>query len=176
MIDDEIKLINETLNGKIDSFGILVEKYQNKMFNLAYKITHDADCSKDITQDAFIKAYNNLRNFDSGKKFFSWIYRITLNESLNAKKRFNYSESINDEMIDHYSTQENFEKSEISNEIEKAVNRLEEKYKTLILLKHYQDLSYEEISEILNLPIGKVKSRLYIARENLKTILEKINK
>lgn len=172
MFDDDNKLIIETLNGKTESFGMLVEKYQNKMFNLAFQITFDHDNSMDIVQDSFLKAYNKLRTFDTGKKFFSWIYRITLNTSLNYKNHSKYTTSLSDEMIDNnHSTFEDLEKSETFQKIQIAISELDDNYKSLILLKHYQELSYKEISEILGLPISKVKSRLYSAREKLRISL-----
>lgn len=177
MIDDENKLIMEAINGKTESFGLLVEKYQNKMFNLALQITNDNDSAKDIVQESFIKAYKKLKGFDSNKKFFSWIYRITLNESLNYKNHSKFTTSISDEMIDNnQSAFEDLEKNETSLKIKKVINRLDDKYKSLILLKHFQGLSYDEISEILNLPMGKVKSRLYIAREKLRISLVNLEK
>jgi RNA polymerase sigma-70 factor (ECF subfamily) len=116
-----------------------------------------------------------MKYFDTGKKFFSWIYRITLNESLNQNKRSGFTDILNDEtegMTD--STVSDMEQNELTNNVNAAVNRLDEKYRTLIVLKHYQDLSYDEISDILNIPVGKVKSRLYIAREYLRKSLEGI--
>lgn len=173
MIDDDNKLISNTLNGNIESFGMLVEKYQEKMLNLALQITNDKDAAKDIAQTAFIKSYQNLEHFNTSKKFFSWIYRITLNESLNYRKHSQYTENIFDDVNENNtSSQEEIERQEISAIVNKAVNDLDDKYKSLIILKHFQELSYEEIAEITDLPISKVKSRLYIARENLRNILQ----
>ncbi len=175
MIEEDNRLIAETLNGKTESFGMLVKKYQNKMYNLAWQITHDSDISKDITQDTFIKAYRNLRKFDNNKKFFSWIYRITLNESLNNKKHSTVTEKLNEETgMGIYSPFEDVEKRETAGKIKEAINKLDDKYKSLILLKHYQELSYDEIAEILNIPPAKVKSRLYIARDILRVSLERM--
>ncbi len=175
MTVDESKLITETLAGKTESFGMIVEKYQNTVFNLAYRITRDKDISKDIAQDSFIKAYKNLKNFDITKNFFSWIYRIALNESLNNKKHSVFSEPMNENHeTDTASPEDYIEKNEAAKMISQAINKLEDKYRSLIILKHFQDLSYDEISEIMNLPAGKVKSRLYIARDILRQKLEKM--
>ena len=173
MLDDDNKLISNTLNGNIESFGKLVEKYQEKMLNLALQITHDKDAAKDMAQTTFIKSYQNLKHFNTSKKFFSWIYRITLNESLNYKRHSQYSEKISEDVNENNtSSQEDIERQEISTSVHNAINTLDDKYKSLIILKHFQELSYEEIAEITELPIGKVKSRLYIARENLRNILK----
>ncbi len=172
MIYDDNKFIFETINGNIESFGFLVMKYQNIMFNLAIKIVHNTNSAKDITQEAFIKAYNNLEHFDTKKSFFSWIYRITLNESLNYNKRAQFTESIEDDIIGNdISILKQIEENELSLKIQNAIDQLEDKYKSLIILKHYDHLSYEVIAQIMQLPIGKVKSRLYLAREKLKLSL-----
>ena len=174
MIEDDKKPVTEIIKGNKEAYGMLVEKYQDKMFNLAIQITRDADASKDIVQDAFIKAYKSLKSFDTGKKFFSWIYRITLNETLNYKKRSGFSIGLtenNAPEVDNISAQ--IEADETALKVNTAINMLNEKYRSLIVLRHYQELSYEEISEILKLPVGKVKSRLYIAREILRKSLER---
>lgn len=177
MTENDHTLIIEALDGKINSFEKLVEKYQNKMFCLAIQITNDSDASKDITQDVFVKVYQNLNTFDPKKKFFSWIYRITLNEALNYKGHSKFTEYFdNESMIENKSASEEVETNERAKTVQKAIKSLDEKYKTLVILKHYQELSYEEISEITKLPIGKIKSRLYIARDNLRKSLEGINK
>ncbi|MDZ7765749.1 MAG: sigma-70 family RNA polymerase sigma factor [Melioribacteraceae bacterium] len=177
MIENDNKLIIESLNGKINSFGKLVEKYQNKMFNLAIQITNDSDASNDITQDVFIKAYEKLNTFDQNKKFFSWIYRITLNAALNYKNHLQFTKNFdNDSMFEGKSASEEIETNERSKAVQKTIKSLDDKYRTLVILKHYQELSYEEITEITKLPIGKIKSRLYIARDNLRKSLEGINK
>lgn len=175
MIEEDNRLVTETLNGKIESFGMLVKKYQNKMYNLAWQITRDADISKDITQDTFIKAYRNLRKFDNNKKFFSWIYRITLNDALNNKKHSTFTDKLDEESLQDISSHfEDVEKRERANKIQEAINKLEGKYKFLILLKHYHELSYDEIAGIMGIPAAKVKSRLYIARDILRASLENI--
>ncbi|MFH0736315.1 MAG: sigma-70 family RNA polymerase sigma factor [bacterium] len=172
MIENDNKFVIETLKGKIDSFGVLVEKYQNIMYNLACQIVHNSDDAKDITQSAFIKAYTKLKSFDSKKSFFSWIYRITLNESLNFNKQAQLTKLIDYDIPGKdKSALEEIEMSEEYLTIKKAISQLEDKYKCLIILKHFHNLSYEEITQIIQIPIEKVKSRLYIAREKLRLSL-----
>jgi len=172
-MSDDNEIIIDVLNGNINSFRLIIDKYQRKMYNLAFQIVNDKDSAKDITQDVFIKIYGNLKKFKTNKKFFSWIYRITLNESLNLKKKNSHLQSIDELTSDYSNPTEEYEKNETSIHVSNALNRLDEKYRSLLILKHYNDLSYEEISEILLLPISKVKSRLYIAREKLRLSLGK---
>lgn len=171
-MNEDNEIIIDVLNGNINSFRLIIEKYQRKMYNLAFQIVNDKDSAKDITQDVFIKIFNHLKNFNSNKKFFSWIYRITLNETLNWKKKSTYLQPIDELHAAEYSNPSvDYEKNERAIQISKALNKLDEKYRTLLILKHYNDLSYDEIGEILELPTAKVKSRLYIAREKLRNLL-----
>ncbi len=172
MIENDNKLVDETLSGKIESFGFLVEKYQKVIFNLALKITSDYDIAKDITQESFIKAFSKLNSFNSKYKFFSWLYRIALNECFDLQKKQNITEINEDEFYNRENTPlENIEAGELKNRVNTAIDMLDEKYKSVIILRHFENLSYEEISEILLLPIKKVKSRLYMAREILRLSL-----
>ncbi len=175
MIEDDIKIVRETLAGNTKMFGLLVDKYQNAIFNLAFRMTRDASLAEDISQEAFLKAYRKLGSFDPDKKFFSWLYKIAVNEALNTLKRENEFLEYNDENNDPAEDDTAKERlNELSEKLKKAVNMLPPKYKVPIVLKHYEGLSYEEISVMLDIPVGKVKSRLYTARENLKLCLEKI--
>jgi len=87
MIEDDIKIVRETLAGNTKMFGLLVDKYQNAVFNLAFRMTRDASLAEDISQEAFLKAYRKLGSFDPDKKFFSWLYKIAVNEALNTLKK-----------------------------------------------------------------------------------------
>lgn len=172
MIVDDNKLVNETLSGKIESFGLIVEKYQKVVFNLAFRMTNDYDVAKDITQESFIKAFFKLNSFNSKYKFFSWLYRIALNECFDFQKKQNKNENDDNEIYESGNTPlEEIEEVELKNRVNKAINMLDEKYKSVIILKHFENLSYEEISEILLLPIKVIKSRLYMAREILRLSL-----
>jgi len=170
--NNDFVLVEAVLNGNVNAFEELVKKYQKPIFNLAMKMTGNYDEAKDITQNTFIKGYEKLRSFDPSYKFFSWIYRIALNESLNmvsGKKRF---ADIEDTFLSSSETPADvYDKAEEAEVINRALDELKEDYKSLVILKHYQGLTYDEISVVLNISVQKVKSRLFMARQLLKNIL-----
>ncbi len=171
MMDDK-ELVRECLSGSNQAFEMLVDKYQKIIFNVAYRMVGDGDDAEDITQTVFIKAYERLDSYNQKFKFFSWLYRIAVNETLNFLKSSKRFEGLDSEMM---TTEKNPEQkcldSELGSRIQAALLELEPQHRILILLKHFQNCSYHEISESLSLPVNKVKSRLYTARQTLKDIL-----
>lgn len=168
------QVVKEVLTGNIQAFGIIIKKYQNPIFNLAMRMVKDYDDAKDITQNTFIKAYSKLTSFDNDQVFFSWIYRIAVNESLNSiksKKSFNYLDDEKFSISD--SPDDSFVRNELYKSVNDAILELSPEYRTVIILKHLNGLSYQEISEITGITEEKVKSRLFTARKRLKDLLEK---
>lgn len=168
----DVDLVVEVLNGNVNAFEEIVKRYQKPIYNLAYKMVGNYDEAKDVAQNTFIKSFEKLGSFDPNYKFFSWIYRIALNEALNlvsSKKRF----IVLDDSITKTagSPAEDFEAKEKADMVNGALAELKDDYKVLIVLKHYQGLSYDEIAEVLNISVQKVKSRLFMARQLLKDIL-----
>lgn len=170
--DNEIVL--KVLQGETDEFRHLVAKYQQPLFNYAFRHTRDVDLAKDVTQQVFLKTYEKLKSFDTKRKFFSWIFRITVNETINFMK-YNRKYLPIDTMknIPDAESQTETENKEIKDRVQKAIMRLDHKYRTLILLKHFEDYSYSEIADILEIPEKKVKSRLFTAREKLSKLLQR---
>lgn len=175
MIDTDDKvLVEECLKGSRKSFEIIVEKYYKTVFRLAFKILHNNDDAEEITQTVFIKAFENLGKYNPKYKFFSWLYRIAINESLNFTKKESYTEKLNDE----YSTNEEdpdqiYDKNELGEKIQIALLELDILYRVPVVLKHFLDYSYKELSELLDIPEKTVKSRLFTGRQLLKDILIK---
>jgi RNA polymerase sigma-70 factor (ECF subfamily) len=165
--------IENTLNGNVNSFGKLIDKYQKPVYNIAFRILQDIEAAKDITQDVFIKAYNKLEDYDKRYKFFSWLYRIAINESINCQKsgrRFTGLDSMNG--LATQSVEHDYVQKETDHNLHLAVSKLQDDHKLLIILKYFEDLSYDEISEVTNLSVKKVKSRLFTARQQLKLKLQ----
>lgn len=174
-MDDDVKLVKASLDGDRSGFETIVDKYKKTVFNIAIRVINDYDDAEDITQIVFIKAYENLETFDSKHKFFSWLYRIAINESLNflnQKKRF---EEIDTENLstEEKNPEENYYHSEVSRNIEKALMDLNIDYRLVVILRHFQGLSYDEIGYVLDVPEKTIKSRLFTARSLLKDILSK---
>lgn len=167
-------LVQQCLEGNINAFECIIDRYQKAIYNVALRIVNNSDDAEDIAQNVFIKVYQKLATFDSRHKFFSWLYRAAINESLNFlnhKKRFI---GLTDEMLSADKTpEEGYEENEMSQHVEIALMQLAPEQRALIVLKHFQDLAYQEIGQIMEIPEKTVKSRLYSARQLLKDVLLK---
>ena len=175
------ELIETAISGREDSFEELVRRYQRPITNYVYRMLSDYDASLDVTQEVFIKVYNSLARYSSDYKFSTWLYRIAHNASIDYMRRNSVNQqSIEAENADgtyqlqiespRPNPEQERERSEWRTEIESVVKCLPTVYRELILLRHAQDLSYDEIAEITNLPLGTVKNRLFRAREMMRDI------
>lgn len=165
-------LVSECLGGNSKAYDELVSRHQKSIFNLAIRMTGSADDAADITQTVFIKAYKKLNTFDHKHKFYSWIYRIALNETLNYLKRSRKIEKLNKNMLSNeILPDEAYIVNELNIRVKEALMGLAIEYRILIILKHFHNFSYSEIASILKISNKKVKSRLYTARQLLKDIL-----
>ncbi len=170
--DDDAMLVDACLRGDRNAFDTLVDRYEGPIFNAAFRITGSVEDAMDATQNAFVAAYEKLHTFDPTYRFFSWIYRIAINQSLNLvsgrKEQTRLDE--NTYATDH-GPAEVFDTSEARGHLKQALLELEPLYRTVIVLKHLEGLSYREIAEILEVPEKTVKSRLFTARQRLRVIL-----
>ena len=181
------QLINMSIKGDTSAFGILIERYQNKAYAISIKIVQNHDDALDCVQDSFIKAFRNLGQFNFQSSFNTWLYRIVTNSSLDLlrkNKKFQNDVPIEKPLTDdddEYFIQIEDEKSGVedivqSNEtvlaVRRAINELSDDFKKVIILFEIEQLSLIEVSRILNVPVGTVKSRLFRARERLASILK----
>ena len=174
MEKDDNALVRECLKGNSDAFEALFDKYQKPIFNIAFRLIKNFDDAEDITQTVFVNAYENLKTFNPNYKFFSWIYRSAVNNSLNLISSQSRKEELNQNLITKEKTPEEIvNEIELSENIQDALGELDINYRIVIVLKHFMSFSYEEISDILEVPEKTVKSRLYTARQLLKDILIK---
>ena len=168
----DLKLVRESRQGSRESFERLIIRYEKAIFNAAYRILHNYEDAKDVTQIVFLKAYENLESFDPKHRFFSWIYRIALNESINlckSRRRFEAAEHIRIE--EQYTPEKILSRVELGVVIQAALMSVAFEYRVVIVLRHFNDCSYEEMSEILEIPEKTVKSRLFTARTLLRDTL-----
>lgn len=169
--DDHI-LVRQCLEGDRRSFEELVDRYQKPIFNLALRMVSDAEDAADITQTVFVKVYESLRSFNSQYKFFSWLYRIAVNESLNFLRGRQELLGVSEELVSSESTaDEKIVDEERDAGVQRALRQLTPDQRSAIVLRHFAELSYDEISEILGVPEKTVKSRLFEAREHLRKLL-----
>ena len=174
----DAELVKRVQAGDKKAFDILVQRYQHKVVNLISRFVSDQTECYDIAQDAFIKAYRAIGNFRGDSQFYTWLYRITANTAKNhlasrARKSPSYSVDVDDAEhyegesgLKEYTTPENLL---LTDEIEKtvfqAIEVLPEDLRSAITLREIEGLSYEEIAEVMNCPIGTVRSRIFRARD-----------
>lgn len=169
MNDSDNDVIKECLSGNARAFEALVEKYHRVIFNMAYRMTRDHDAAEDVVQSAFVKAYENLGRFDPRHRFFSWLYRIAVNEALNTISRARSMEQLDPAQISsEKGPEEVYDQSELSRQIDAALAELDLDHRLVIVLRHFSGCSYREMAEILGIPEKKVKSRLFEGRQHLK--------
>jgi RNA polymerase sigma-70 factor (ECF subfamily) len=166
-------LVRQCLAGDTRAFDALVRKYHKPLYHLALRMLKDPDDAMDIVQGVFVKVYQKLDSFDERHGFFSWIYRITINESINFATRSKKSEEYQSgETAVLAPTQEAARNAAaLSEQIGDAIAMLKLDYRMVIVLKHYNDFSYQEMADMLGIPEKTVKSRLFSARQQLKEIL-----
>jgi len=189
--DDDAEFVLLCQKGDIDAFEVLVERHQKKMLNIAYRLIGDYEDACDIVQEAFLSAYRSIKRFRGESRFATWIYRIVVNHTKNrlhqvrARSRHEGS-SIDDPAATgggnplrpaatpESSPIELLEKKEREAKVQECINSLADEYREVLVLRDMQGYSYEEIQDILNIPDGTVKSRLFRARTALKECLTKV--
>ena len=168
---DEL-IVQACLSGERKAFEVLVERYEKKLYNAAYRVVGGSDDAMEATQSAFVKAYERLGSFDTSQRFFPWMYRILINESLNIVNRRKRFDEIDSRVpVSGPSPEEKYGDDEMARHLQTAVRALKPDYRIVVALRHYQGFSYKEISEILGIPEKTVKSRLFTARQQLREML-----
>ncbi|WP_313341448.1 sigma-70 family RNA polymerase sigma factor [Sedimentibacter sp.] len=186
MKSNELWLIEQSRQGDVDAFEELIKDYKKVAYNIALRVLRNVEDAEDASQEALIKVFKNIQNFNMQSTFKVWMYRIVVNTCIDFKRKKNLNVVSIDETIDlggngqmHREIADDSNNPDMLVErnfnnklINDAVNKLEDDYKTIIILRDIQGFSYSEISEILTCNIGTVKSRLNRARKSLKEILE----
>jgi RNA polymerase sigma-70 factor (ECF subfamily) len=172
--DEDFIIVKDCLNGNGKSYEIIVEKYNKVIFRLASKFVKDFDDAEEITQSVFVKAYEKLDEYNPKYKFFSWLYRITVNEAINFEKRKKNTEIINEDVRSFEDDPVKiYDDNALSDNIIDALMDLDMIYRLPVVLKHFLDYSYKELSYLIGVPEKTVKSRLFTGRQLLKDILIK---
>jgi len=173
--------ILQTLNGNLNSFAFLVERYKHMVFTLTIKIVKNREEAEEISQDVFVKAYENLASFKGDSKFSTWIYKIAYYASLDAIKR--NKRQINSENLDTINEidfenmqdalqyMHNKERKKIIND---ALLKLSEEESIILTLFYFEELSIKEISKVVNLSIDNIKIKLFRSRKKLASILKNV--
>lgn len=173
--------VKQVLKGDQNAFGEIVEIYKDKVFQLSFRMLGNRHEAEDIAQEAFIRAYVNIQSYNINLKFSTWLYRIATNLCIDRirKKKPDYyldAEVAGTEGLTMYSQipaqtrlpEDDVESLELQDTIQREISNLPEKYRTVIVLKYIDELSLNEISEILDIPLGTVKTRIHRGREALR--------
>ena len=170
--DKDAALVKSCIQGDRRAMSQLVNQYQRPVFNAAYRILGNKDDAADATQTVFLKVFEHITDYDQKFKFFSWVYRIAINESLNQVKKRRAQESLDDSQASPWQgPAEELDSRRLCKKVQGALMLLNDEYRTVVVLKHMSGCSYQQISEILQLPEKTVKSRLYSARQLMKKTL-----
>ncbi|MEB3103746.1 RNA polymerase sigma factor SigW [Ferviditalea candida] len=185
MRDIEARLAKLAYNGDRNAFSELVDLYTDKIFHLANRMLGNRQEAEDIVQETFLRVYKNLGKYDPNQKFSTWIYRIATNLCIDRLRRRKHQYSLDAEVADgegidwhamlasdEPGPEQRLILSEIQLQMRKAIEALPEKYKSVVILRYLHDLSLQEISEILDIPVTTIKTRVHRGREFLRRKLE----
>ena len=183
---EEDALVTALCQGVGDAYEILIQRYQQSVYNLVYRLMNDPSDASDIVQEVFLKVFKNIGSFRGNSSLKTWIYRIAVNEAYNHRRWFSrhqrrevalgpeegvrtYADSLADPSRTPFDQAADHETFAL---VEAALDKLNPKFRTVVVLRDIEDLSYEEIAAVLNVSIGTVKSRILRGREALRKILE----
>lgn len=189
--DEDLSIITRCCNGDIEAFQVLVERYQKRMLNMAYRVLDDFEDACDVVQESFISAYKALPGFRGDSTFSAWLAAIVINHSRNRLKRKKIrarresvsldaprdpdnESSVFELPAENESAHERLEKMELERRVQHCINTLSAEYREVVVLRDIQGYSYEEISTMLRLSDGTVKSRLFRARDALRECLSDV--
>jgi len=190
-MDEDDKAVSRCKQGDIDAYEELVEKYQKKMLNVAYRMVGNYEDACEIVQDAFVSAFKGIKGFEGKSRFSTWLHTIVVNLSRNRLKQLKTHSrceglSMDDPVVTDEGSlsieiasndppiHEQLEKKELQQKVQGCINALDEEYREVVVLRDISGFSYIEIQDMLRIPEGTVKSRLSRAREALKDCLKKV--
>ena len=180
-------LVRRAKAGDYQAFDLLVLKYQSRLISVAFKFVKDLQIAEDLVQDSFIKSFKSIDSFREDSTFYTWIYRITINTSKNylvSKKKkdellqtdFSKAEDYVIGAVDQDTPEDLYQASELQNIIIQSLNELGDDTKTALTLREFDGLSYEQIAEVVNCPVGTVRSRIFRGREVIDNAIKEYRK
>jgi RNA polymerase sigma-70 factor (ECF subfamily) len=172
--DNDAALLEDCKRGDRMALASLVRRYERLIYNAAFRMLGNPDEAADVTQTVFLKTFEHLDRFNPKYKFFSWIYRIAVNESIDQLNRRNRVEPLaNGVASADRGPEAAVEAKRLVDELQAALMTLNESHRAVIVLRHFTELSYRQIGEVLEIPAKTVKSRLFTARQKLRESLER---
>lgn len=185
VVQDDAQLVIASRNGDQDAFALLVQYHQRRVFNLVYRMVQDYEEANEVTQEAFLAAWQGLPSFRGDASFATWLYRIAYNcclKQLELRKRDkNIQSALQVEYTHEYIQIDEQANAELEAQdrqevVRRQLSNLPAKYRMVLVLRHLQEKTYEEMAEILKMPIGTVKTHLFRARNLLKERLESLER
>lgn len=172
MTEDEMDrlCVERCLAGETNAFEGILDRYERPVYNAIVRMGADREEARDLCQQVFVKAYQRLDSYDPAYKFFSWLYRVAINETINAMKARRTWEPLDVKTAAAEANPE--EEFAAHEELQRALVELDLKYRLAIIVRHFLQLSYEEAADVLSVPVKTVKSRLFTGRQLLREILE----
>ena len=179
-LDDE-NLVRQCQRGNSEAMGCLIVKYQDRVYNAILKICNNSDDAAELTQDTFVKVIENIADFRGKSSFYTWLFRVACNEAINfCRRRFKVvTQSLDSSFATAADLSDNdparlAQQKEIVALLSEAIGRLDEDHRVVLVLRDIEQMSYNQISDVLELELGTVKSRLSRARAMLREILETV--
>jgi len=181
-VNDDAQLIDQTLAGHSAAFGQLVNKYQDRLYNTVVHVAGNAEDARDIVQDAFVQAFVKLETFQGSAAFYTWLYRIAFNVAASHRRRQRKTVSVEhvreasglEPMDDGDAPDDRLQRNERCRQVRHAISLLSEEHRSVLVLREIDGCCYETIAEILDLPVGTVRSRLHRARLQLREQLREV--
>ncbi len=186
----DMELVLKAQRGDVLAFEELVERYHGKIYGLTYNMTSNREDAEDLTQDVFVKAFEALPRFKRKSSFYTWVYRIAVNKTINYRKKRNrkralsldqFDQDIKTDDVYHDLTSKgsplrNISLSELQEKLNEALQHLSEKHRTVVVMHDMQGISHEEIAKVVGASVGTVRSRLFYARRQMQTELSEFVK
>ncbi len=184
------ELVLKSQQGDIHAFDELVERYHGKIYGLTYNMTSNREDAEDLTQDIFVKAYQALPRFKGNSSFYTWLYRIAVNKTINYRKKRNRKRAMSLDQFDHEiklddvyhdlaskgSPLRHLSLSELQKKLNEALQNLSEKHRTVVVLHDMQGIPHEEIAKMVGASVGTIRSRLFYARRQMQAELSEFMK
>jgi len=181
---DDLALVTRTQEGNRDAFSALVARYQDRVLNLVFRRLSDRDLALDVAQEVFLKAYRGLPRFQGDAQFFTWLFRITMNETISARRKLDRrgrplsldatgpdGELLGDPADSSFEPAAEAARQDDQLMVQRAIHALDDELGQVLVLRDIEGLAYAEIAHVLQIPLGSVKSRIHRARQALKEAL-----
>jgi len=186
----DTELVLQSQQGDVRAFEMLVERYHGKIYGLTYNMTSNREDAEDLTQEVFMKAFEALPRFKGKSSFYTWVYRIAVNKTINYRKKRNRKRALSLDQFDqdiktddtyHELTAKgsplrNISLSELQEKLNEALQHLSEKHRTVVVMHDMQGIPHDEIAKVVGASVGTVRSRLFYARRQMQTELTEFMK